>query len=138
MPAKRKAEDVDVNDIIESVNLENGWLDGLMSLDRDDLATVLADIANKAKVSTIAFKKARTDLPSFSVVKWSHFSAKIGLPDDPDKLPTEIFKTAVYRLPPSLHAAIFEYSWRWLDVYQEKVDQKRREARVRILDPVCQ
>jgi hypothetical protein len=98
----------------------------------------LADLANLANLPTVAFKKARVDLPSFSMVKWTEFSREYGLPLNVSHLQLISFTTKRYRLPPSLHKAMFENAWCWQDVYREKVDQGREEARLRLLEPVCQ
>ena len=138
MPSKRSKDDIDIESLVESVPLDKGLVDGLQQLDRDELAAVLAHVANVANISTAAFKKTRIELPSFSVAKWSNFAEQFGLPQNVLKLELEPFTTPRYRLPPSLHEAMFENAWRWQDVYREKVDHTREEARVRILDPVCQ
>ena len=137
MPKRSKA-DIDIESLIESIPLDRGLIDGLQQLDCDELVAVLAHVANVADVSTAAFKKTRIELPSFSVAKWSDFAKQFGLQEDVSKLELGSFTTPRYRLPPSLHEAMFENAWRWQDVYREKVDHTREEARVRILDPVCQ
>ncbi|KAF8239885.1 hypothetical protein L208DRAFT_1560090, partial [Tricholoma matsutake] len=83
---------------------------------------------------TATFKKARIDLPSFSVTKWSDLAPQFGLSLDIEQLDLETFMTPKYYLPPSLHEAMFENAWRWQDIYREKVDQTREEACMRILD----
>jgi hypothetical protein len=135
MPNKRSKA---IESLVESVPLDKGLVDGLQQLDRDELAAVLAHVANVANISTAAFKKMRIELPSFSVAKWPDFAEQSGLAQDILKLKLELFMTPRYRLPLSLHEAMFENAWRWQDVYREKVDHTEEEARVRILDPVCQ
>jgi len=71
-------------------------------------------------------------------VKWSKFAKEYSLPEDASKFNLESFKTPRYRLPPLLHQAMFVNAWNWQDVYREKIDQEREEARVRLLEPVCQ
>ncbi|KAF8239902.1 hypothetical protein L208DRAFT_1235683 [Tricholoma matsutake] len=122
-----------IDDLADSINMDRGLIDGLLQFDRDELAALFAHIANEAKTPT-AFKKARIDLPSFSA-KWSDLAPQFGLSPDIEQLDLETFTTPKYYLPPSLHEAMFENAWRWQDVYREKVDQTREEARVRILDP---
>jgi hypothetical protein len=111
-----------------------------LELTADGLTTLLADFANLANLPSAAFKKVRVDLPSFSTVKWTEFAREHGLPFNASHLQLASFATPRYRLPPSLHEAMFENAWRWQDVYREKVDQGREEARVRVrlLEPVCQ
>jgi hypothetical protein len=138
MPSKRCKDDIDIESIIESVPLDKGLVNGLQQLNRDELAAVLAHVANEANISTAAFKKTRIELHSFSEAKWSDFAKKFGLPEDVSRLELEPFTTPRYSLPPSLHEAMFENAWRWQDVYREKVDHTMEEAKVRILDPVCQ
>jgi hypothetical protein len=138
MPNKRSKDDIDVESLVESVPLDKGLIDGLQELDRDELAAVLAHVANVANISTAAFKKTRIELPSFSVTKWSDFAKQFGLLQNVSKLGLEPFTTPRYHLPPSFHEAMFENAWRWQDVYREKVDHTREETRLRILDPVCQ
>lgn len=135
---KRKVDDIDIDEVVESVDLSGGLVGGLLNLGRDELAAFIADIANKGAIPTATFKRARAALPSFSQVKWSNFAQHLGLPNDPSRLHLQSFVTPSYQLPPSLHEAMFENAWRWQDVYRERVDQTREEARVRILDPVRQ
>jgi len=135
---KRGREDVDVDQLIDSINLDKGLRAGVLELTADELAAVLADFANLANLPTAAIKKARVDLPSSSTVKWTEFAREYGLPLNASHLQLGSFTTPRYRLPPSLHEDMFENAWRWQDVYREKVDQGREEARVRLLEPVCQ
>lgn len=128
---------INVDTIVESINQDNGLLDGLLQLDHDQLVILLAHIANEAGVANTTFKRVRVELPSFSVTKWSQFAKQFGLPGDASRLQLECFTTPRYCLPLSLQKAMFENAWQWQDVYLEKVDHKR-EARLRILDPVCQ
>src|ERR1700735_1362397 len=99
--AKCSHEDIDVDEIIASVNLDKGLRAGLLELTADELAALLADFANSANLPTAALKKARVDLPSFSVVKWSEFAKEFGLPDNASHLGLALFKTPRYRLSPS-------------------------------------
>ena len=124
-------------EVAASVNLEEGWLDKFLELPPDDLAKLLADIANHGKVKTAAFKKARTSLPSFSSVKWIDFAEKFGLHNRLENNKFEQVITPKYCLPPSIHEIMFEAAWRTQDVYQERQVQRREAARVRIMDPVC-
>lgn len=138
MPDKRNRDDTDIESIIESVPLYKGLVGGLQELDRDELVAVLAHVANLAKISTAAFKITRIELPSFSLTKWSDVAKRFGLRQDAESLQLEPFTTPRYHLPLSLHETMFEDAWRWQDVYREKVDYTREQAKVRILDPVCQ
>ncbi|KIL58137.1 hypothetical protein M378DRAFT_170927 [Amanita muscaria Koide BX008] len=125
-------DDIDVDSLVDSINLD---IDGLLELDRDELAALLAHIANEARITTTMFKKARIELPSFSLAKWSKFAEQYGLPQDVSALKLEPFKTPRYCLPLSLQEAMFENAWRWQDVYREKADHTKEKSRVRILDP---
>ena len=136
--AKHSHHDIDVDEIIDSMNMTKGLRSAVLQLTPDKLAALLADLANSANLSTAALKQARVDLPLFSTVKWSQFAASLKLPRTPSQLRLVSFQTPRYRLPPSLHQAMFENAWRWQDVYREKVDQEREEAKVRLLEPVCQ
>ena len=138
MHSKRGRDDIDIKSLIELVPLGKGLVNGLQQLDRDELAAVLTHVANEANIFTAAFKTIRIELHSFSETKWSDFAERFGLPQDVEGLKLKPFTTPRYRLPPSLHEAMFENAWRWQDAYREKVDHMREEARVRILDPVCQ
>ncbi|KAM6493583.1 hypothetical protein JOM56_011717 [Amanita muscaria] len=133
--AKHSREDIDVDELINSINLDKGLRAGLLELTADELAALLADFANLANLPTAAFKKARLGLPSFSTVKWAEFAEEYGLPLNPSHLGLEPFTTPRYRLPPSLHETMFENAWRWQDVYREKVDQGREEGNARLLEP---
>jgi hypothetical protein len=125
-------------DLAGSINMDRGLIAGLLEFDRDELTTLLAHIANEAKIPTAAFKKVRIELPSFSVDKWSEFASQFGLSPKIEFVKLETFTIPKYYLPPSLHEAMFKNAWRWQDVYREKVDQTREGVGMRILDPVCQ
>ncbi|KIL55332.1 hypothetical protein M378DRAFT_28579 [Amanita muscaria Koide BX008] len=133
---KRSHEDINVDKLIDSINLDKGLRAAFSGLTADELAALLADFANTANLPTAAIKKARVGLPSFSTAKWTEFALQYGLPSNVLHLNLEPFTTPKYRLPPSLHETMFENAWRWQDVYREKVDQGREEARVRLLEPV--
>ena len=135
---RRNREDIYVDELINSINLDKGLRAGLSELTADELAALLADFANLANLSTAAFIKARIGLPSFSMVKWAEFAADYGLPRNPLRLELNPFTTPRYRLPPSLHETMFENAWRWQDVYREKADQEREEGKLRLLESVCQ
>ena len=77
---KRSRDDIDVDQLIDSINLDKGLRAGVLELTADQLATLLADFANLANLPTAAFKKARVGLPSFSTVKWTGFAREYGLP----------------------------------------------------------
>jgi len=132
------AEDIDVDDVVSCINLDKGLVHGLLDLTHDELVAVLADVANKAQITNSNFKKARIDLPSFSTVKWSNFAEQYGLSPDPERVSFEAFSTPRYRLPPTFHKMMFESAWRSQDVFREPPYQTREDAKVRILDPVCQ
>jgi hypothetical protein len=120
------------------VELEDGWLDKFLTMTTDDLTRLLGEIANRGKVKTSAIKKARTSLPSFSGAKWRPFADTFGFPATFDNNIFEGVSTPVYWLPAPIHEIMFEAAWRTQDVYQERQVQRREEARVRIMDPVCQ
>jgi len=115
----------DVNDLAGLISMNKGMIAGLLEFDRDELATLLAHIANEAKIPTAAFKKARIELPSLSADKRSEFAPQFGLSPKIEYVKLETFTTPKYYLPPSLHEAMFENAWRWQDVHCEKVDQTR-------------
>lgn len=130
-------DDIDADDIIDSMKTDKGLRAAFAELTHDELAVVLGDLANSANLPNAAFKTARLDLPSFSTAKWSEFAEQYGLHNDVSYLNLESFKTARYRLPPSFHQALSGNAWRSQDVYREKIDQEREGARVRLLEPVC-
>jgi len=66
-------------DVEELVTSNKALVDGLLQLNRDELAAVLAHISNEACIRTVTFIKARK-LPSFSTVKWSELAPQLGLP----------------------------------------------------------
>jgi len=108
-------------------------------LDNDKLASVLAQVANKANISTGKFKRARADLP-FPDAKWSKYAPRFGLTPGANNLNKnsfDTFKTPSYHLPPSFHVAIFENAWLWQEVYQKRSFERPEEASLRTLDPVC-
>jgi hypothetical protein len=138
--AKKKGKVVTgtTEEVAALVKLEEGWLHQLLALSKDDLAKLLADIANHGNIKTAKIKKARTSLPLFSGTKWGPFAESFGLPDTLDSCPFEQVSTPVYFLPPSIHETMFQAAWHTQDVYQEWQVQRREEARVRIMDPACQ
>ena len=134
---KRKNVDSTVDDLAEAFNSDKGLIDGLLEYDRDELAELIAHVANKAGITTATFKKARIELTSFTAAKWSDVAPSFGLKTDVELLELATFKTAKYCLPPSLHETMFENAWHWQDVYREHIDRTREETHVRLLDPVC-
>lgn len=137
-PAAAKKQRKTTEEVEASVKLEDGWLDKFLTMTTDNLARLLGEIANHGKVKTSAIKKARTSLPSFSGAKWRPFAETFGFPATLDNDLFEQVSTPVYWLPPSIHEIMFEAAWCTQDVYQERQVQRREEARVRIMDPVCQ
>ena len=126
---------------IQSVDLGVGWMQKILELDKDDLAVILGDLANKSKITNSTLKRVRMTLPSFSVanLKWEDFAERSGLPWDPGFLALRLqpFETPYYALPSSFHEAIIENAWRAQDVYREKSMHWGDEALIRLLDPVC-
>lgn len=98
--------------------MNRGLIDGLLQFNRDELAALFAHVANKAKISTVSLKKARIDLLSFSVAKWSDLAPQFGPRSHIRQLDLETFTTPKYYLPPSLHEAMFENAWHWQNVYR--------------------
>ncbi|KAF8238934.1 hypothetical protein L208DRAFT_169657 [Tricholoma matsutake] len=113
---KRCTEDIVIEDVIDCINLDRGIVDGLLDLTHDELAAVLG---HKGDIPTATFKMARSALPSFSTIKWADFASQYGLPTNPEK-------------------TMFQNAWYWQDVYRETVYQTQEQARLRILEPVCQ
>jgi hypothetical protein len=113
----RKADDV--ANAIASVQLDEGWLQQLLEVEPDNLALILGEIANTARISSSTLKKARTSLPSFSDAKWNDFAEQFGLPLSPTLLQLKNFETPVYRLPMSFHEQLVQMAWRSQDVYRE-------------------
>ena len=135
MPPKRPADDPDVETAIQSAGIkDDDWIQKLLEVDKEQLILIVSLIVNKGNIDNKSIKKARTEIPSFSTANWTDFAARAGLPDNPSYLRLEYFETAAYQLPPSFHKAVFESSWRTLDVYQEAVEQT--QGQFRILDPV--
>ena len=135
--SKRKKVVTRLEDVAVSVDVEAGWLDKFLELSGDDLAKLLGEIANLGKIKTVAIKKARTNLPSFSGAKWIDFAENFGLHDTLENNQFEQVVTPAYCLPPSVHEIMFEAAWHTQDVYRERQQQRREAARVRIMDPVC-
>jgi hypothetical protein len=123
-----------VNDVIASVDLPEGWFKTLIQ--DDHLEVLLAELANQGHITNAAFKRARLGLPSFSDAKWSELAPQFGLHKNIARLQLPTLTTPVCLLPPSFHVDNFTPAWRTLDVYREIGQQTREEARVRILDPV--
>lgn len=127
--------DIDVDDVIASMNLDRGLLAAFKELPEDELAALLGELANRARLSTSAFKKARLDFTSFSQAKWSNFARQYGLRELTSTLTLGTFTTPRYRLPPSLHDTMLQNAWRWQDVYRESMFQEREAGKVRLLEP---
>ena len=131
----RPSDDPDVKTAILSAGIiDNDWIQKLLKVNKEQLILIVSLIINKGNIDNRSIKKARTELPSFSTEKWTDFAARAGLPINPGYLRLEYFETPAYQLPPSFHKAVFENSWRTLDVYKEAVEQTQEESR--ILDPV--
>ena len=129
--------DIDVDDVIASMNLDRGLLAAFKELTEDELAALLGELANRARLPTSAFKRARVDLTSFSKAKWSYFAPHYGLTEQFLTLNINLFTTPRYRLPPSLHETMLRNAWHWQDVYGESMFQQREAGKVRLLEPVC-
>ncbi|KAF8348673.1 hypothetical protein F5887DRAFT_1249664 [Amanita rubescens] len=123
----------DVDSIVESE--DNGLMDRLLQVDRDELTKLLADISNEASITTAMIKAAKTELSSFSTTKWAKFAKTHDLPKNPSDLQLKHFSTPRYRLPLSLQVSMFENAWRWHDVYGEKIVHTREAPKVKILEP---
>ena len=134
---KRNYNDFSADNLADAFNGDKGLIAGLLDFNSEELTKLLGHVANLANIPTATFKKARTELPSFSTAKWSEFAPKFGLPANIDHVKLDTFTTPKYRLPPSLHELMFENAWRCQDVYREKVSQTREEATSKILEPVC-
>ena len=132
---KRKAQDAAILNSIEQVDLPDGWLEKLVALG-PGLARVIGELANRGQISASEIKRARTNLPSFSVAKWSDLAPGFGLSAEPLMAKFEAFSIPAVHLPLSFHEAIIGEAWRIQDVYQERVAQDREEARIRIFDAV--
>ncbi|KAI0288566.1 hypothetical protein BC826DRAFT_971488 [Russula brevipes] len=135
---KRPADDADadVETAIQATRInDDDWMNKLLEVDQEKLILIVSKIVNEGNIDNRSIKKARIELPSFSMTKWIDFAKRTGLSRNPTSLTLQHFSTPVYQLPPSFHKAIFESSWRTQDVYQEVAVQTREESAVRILDP---
>jgi len=63
MSKKRCKADIDTEFLVESVPLDKGLVDGHQQLDRDELAALLAHVANAANIFTAAFKRPGLSSP---------------------------------------------------------------------------
>jgi hypothetical protein len=120
-----------------AVKKDDDWMHKLLKVDEEQLIMIINLMVSKQNIDNRRIKKGRPELPSFSAAKWTDFAAQAGLPENHNRLQLESFKVPVYQLPPSFHKAVFENSWRAQDIYQEVVEQKREESKVRTLDQVC-
>jgi hypothetical protein len=125
---------LNINDVIDSVYLPEGWFEVL--LQDDNLPALLAELANQGDITNAAFKWARMSLPSFCDEKFSELAPEFRLHSSIARLHVPTFVTPVYLLPPTFHVANFTPAWQTLDVYRETDTSTRLESRVRILDPV--
>jgi len=100
---KRSCKDINVDQLIGSINLDKGLCAAVLELTPDKLAAVLGDFANLANLPIAAIKKARVDLPPFSTVKWTEFAREYGLLLNASHLQLASLTTPRYHLPPSLH-----------------------------------
>jgi hypothetical protein len=132
---KCKVNVENINDVIDSVDLPEGWFE-VLSQD-NNLQVLLAELADQGNVTDAAFERARMGLPSFSDSKWSELAPQFGLHKNIARLQLPTFVTPIYLLPPTFHLANITLAWQTLDVYREIEQQTQQEAHVRILDPVC-
>lgn len=70
----------DLKAAIESVNLDEGWFQEVLDSEPKDLALILSDLANSARIPTSIFRNARMGLPSFVNRKWNEFAVLAGPP----------------------------------------------------------
>jgi hypothetical protein len=68
----RKVNVQNINDVIDSVDLPEGWFK-VLSQD-NNLQVLLAELANQGNVTNVTFKRARVGLPSLSDAKWSELA----------------------------------------------------------------
>ena len=143
MVPKRKRNRYDDDESGEAIwadlGLDPNDLHAVLGLDKSQLATLLAHIANQADVEATSFKKSRTNLrKSFSLITWADLAEGSSLNLHPRfrKVHFGELELRKCRLPPSFFKPLLATAWRFIDVYQEPDDQSREAARLRIFDPV--
>ena len=123
-------------------NLPDGWesyTNALKDLDADQRAVAIAHLCQQLGVTENQVKKSRLSLQSllsFSSAKWAEVAPQLGFPPNVKDLRLERFAPPMCLLPPSMHKAMFKEGWRMMDVYQERTEQDREAARVKLLEPV--
>ncbi|KAJ2915092.1 hypothetical protein MD484_g5297, partial [Candolleomyces efflorescens] len=104
-------------------NLPDGWesyTNALRDLDADQRAVAIAHLCQELGVTENQVKKSRISLQTLP----SSSSARL-----------ERFAPPMCLLPPSMHKAMFKEGWRMMDVYQERTEQDREAARLKLLEP---
>jgi hypothetical protein len=86
--------EVDIQDAIQSLDLEEGWMEKVLALDEDSLASLLGELANRGHITN---KKARSklELESFKC-QWEEFASHFGLPIRLRGVEPPLFTTSVY------------------------------------------
>jgi hypothetical protein len=86
------ADNPDVETAIKATGIkDHNWMQKLLKVDKEQLILIISQIANKANIDNKSIKEARTELPSFSAVKWDNFAVGAGLSKDPRYLELEYF-----------------------------------------------
>jgi hypothetical protein len=86
---------------------------------------------------TIAdLQKLKATSPSFSAAKWETVARSLSLRGDLGVRQLDPFTVPIAILPPSFHRELMKNASRWMDVYQEPINQVREEARVRLFEAV--
>jgi len=121
--------------LMEEVDLPNGWMEKLLATPQADLAIILGVLANEGGISTSQIKKAGMEIDPifFSSPKWSKPVASV--PDHLKPAEFDDFSTATVLLPLSFHVTTAKVAWRIQDVIQERVDEDKK-TRARVFDAV--
>jgi hypothetical protein len=95
-------------------------------------------MVQKKKLTLEELEPVLDKLPSSPKTEWEKAAQAFGLNPDLDKYQLRRVEVPRAYLPPSFHERVMEDSIRWLDVYQESGSPMRKDARLRLMDAVCQ
>ncbi|KAJ7700153.1 hypothetical protein B0H17DRAFT_1196138 [Mycena rosella] len=130
MSPRRQEISEDVDDILEEVGLTPDILKALQV--HPEGTKMVAELANRMRISESSMKRARRDLPSFSHSTWKQVAAYFNLNSPFRALafhPIQNFGACF--LPPSFHRYHFARAWSTMDLYSEELLEA---PRMRLLD----
>ncbi|KAJ6541887.1 hypothetical protein B0H19DRAFT_1268829 [Mycena capillaripes] len=130
--SESECDEPSIDEILEDVGLT---ADILKTIEKHPEGTqILAEWANRMKISEKIFKHARRKLPSFSHVTWRDISGFFTLRPFAQCKFDVIPDVKSCFLPPHFHRKVFSQAWSAMDVYSEPNELALEAPKVRLLE----